>query len=170
MRCVYIDPPYNKGNDCSYKDAYRHSSWLAMQYDRTAVIRSMMSNNGVQWTSLDDNEAENYHRFLIQTGLFGETKLLTAITNLKGIYDADGFVSTHEYVICATVDSLKTVGELSVPQEDLEDNWKEDEYGPYKQGDGLRRTGADASRVRRPKGWFPIFLSLIHISEPTRPY
>jgi len=173
VQCVYGDPPYNKGNDFAYKDCYQHSSWLAMQWDRTALTRSLMTKTGIQWISLDDHEAENYHRLLRQSGLFGETKLLTAITNLKGIYDADGFVATHEYVVCATVESLKTVGELPVQQEVLESEWKEDDYGPYKQGDGLRRTGADASRERRPNGWFPVFVTPageIYVTQDDEPF
>ena len=89
-------------------------------------------------------------------------------TNLKGTYDADGFVATHEYVICGTVSSLKDVGEIPVSEDKLQDDWSKDEYGLFKQGDGLRRTGADAPRSRREKGWFPIFVTdtrVIYVTE-----
>lgn len=172
VKCVYIDPPYNKGNDFAYKDSYQHSSWLSSIGDKTFALRSMLKNTGIQWTSLDENEAENFHRLMKQIGVFKETKLLTAITNLKGIYDADGFVATHEYVICGTVNNLKDVGEIPVSEEQLENDWIEDEYGLFKQGDGLRRTGADAPREKRPNGWFPIFVTAkgeIYVTEDDNP-
>jgi adenine-specific DNA-methyltransferase len=161
----YIDPPYNKGNgtDFVYKDSFRHSSWLAMAADRLGFIKATLKPDGVLWTSLDENEAERFHE--LSEGLFGETKLLTAITNLKGIYDADGFVATHEYVICACVGKLTDVGEIEVDEATLDSEWEEDAYGYFKQGDGLRRTGADAPRNRRPKGWFAVF-----VDENLKPY
>ena len=159
IKTVYIDPPYNKGNDFAYKDNYIHSSWFSMAIDRINQSNTLLTKNAIQWTSLDDNEAENFKLLLNNYSNFGEVKLLTAITNLKGIYDADGFVSTHEYIICATKSNLKSVGELKVSEEILLEKWSEDEYGYFKQGDGLKRTGADAPREKRPKGWFPIFVT-----------
>lgn len=168
VKCVYIDPPYNKGNDFAYKDSYRHSSWISSLHDKTTSARWLLHENAIQWTSLDENEAENYHRLVANLGIFRETKLLTAITNLKGTYDADGFVATHEYVVCGTVSSLKDVGEIPVPEDKVESDWSTDTYGLFKQGDGLRRTGADAPRARRPNGWFPIFVTdegCIYVTE-----
>ena len=159
IKTVYIDPPYNKGKDFAYKDSYIHSSWFSMAIDRINQANSLLTNDGIQWTSLDDNEAGNFKSLIDNYSNFGEVKLLTAITNLKGIYDADGFVSTHEYVICATKSNLKSVGELQVSEEILLEKWSEDEYGYFKQGDGIKRTGADAPREKRPKGWFPIFIT-----------
>lgn len=168
IKTVYIDPPYNKGNDFAYKDNYIHSSWFSMAIDRINIANVLLTKNAIQWTSLDENEAENFKSLLNNYSNFGEVKLLTAITNLKGIYDADGFVSTHEYVICATKDNLKSVGELEVSEELLFEKWSEDEYGYFKQGDGIKRTGADAPREQRPKGWFPIFItnkSEVYVTE-----
>ncbi len=159
VKTVYIDPPYNKGNDFAYKDNYIHSSWFSMVIDRINQSNTLLTKNAIQWTSLDDNEAENFKLLLNNYSNFGEVKLLTAITNLKGIYDADGFVSTHEYVICATKSNLKSVGELKVSEEILLEKWSEDEYGYFKQGDGIKRTGADSPRDKRSKGWFPIFVT-----------
>ncbi len=172
VKCVYIDPPYNKGNDFAYKDTYQHSSWLSSLGDKTSALRALLKSNGIQWTSLDENEAEHFHFLMKQSGLFNETKLLTAITNLKGIYDADGFAATHEYVICATINNLKDIGEIPVSEEQLENDWSEDDYGLFKQGDGLRRTGADAPRAKRPNGWFPVFVATdgkIYVTEDDKP-
>ena len=91
---------------------------------------------------------------------------------MKGIYDADGFVSTHEYLICSTKNNLKDVGELAINDEQLDKDWNEDDFGLFKKGDGLRRTGADAPRSHRPKGWFPVFIDIynkIYVTEDDLP-
>ena len=57
MKCIYIDPPYNTGeNDLSYKDSYFHSSWLAMLYDRLNTMRDFQSPDGTLIVSIDDAE------------------------------------------------------------------------------------------------------------------
>lgn len=55
VKCIYIDPPYNTGNDgFIYKDGYGHSSWLAMFLDRMAASYSFLDDNGAISYSLDD--------------------------------------------------------------------------------------------------------------------
>ena len=175
VKCCYIDPPYNKqnGSDFAYKDSYRHSSWFSMINDRITLFNDLLDKKGVVFTSLDENEALNYTKILEQTSIFNGVKLITAITNLKGNYDAEGFVATHEYIITSTKQGLSSLGELPIDEEKLNEEWFEDEYGLYKQGDGLRRTGADAPRNKRPKGWFPVFIKKeneeIYVTEDDTP-
>ena len=60
VRCVYIDPPYNTGSDeFIYKDAYRHSSWLAMIKERLTLARRLLAQDGSIFVSIDDNEVGN---------------------------------------------------------------------------------------------------------------
>jgi len=57
VKCIYIDPPYNTGNDgFIYKDRYRHSSWLAMMSERLRAAEPLVADGGVLFISLDDNE------------------------------------------------------------------------------------------------------------------
>jgi len=56
VKCIYIDPPYNRGNDFIYKDSYRHSSWVTMIMSRLAVAHSLLRRDGVIFTSIDENE------------------------------------------------------------------------------------------------------------------
>ncbi len=57
VKCIYIDPPYNTGNDeFVYRDNYRHSSWLSMMYDRLALGREWMQEDGVIFVSINDVE------------------------------------------------------------------------------------------------------------------
>jgi len=175
VKCIYIDPPYNKGgeDDFLYKDDYQSSSWASMILDRLVVASYMLSSNGILFGSIDDNEFQSFLRLSQQSRRFQGVKLLPAITNLKGNYDAEGFVATHEYVICACKGPLSDVSQLLVDEEKIETEWESDEYGLWKKGDNLRRTGADSSRERRPKGWFPIFISKkggsIYVTNDDRP-
>lgn len=60
VQCVYIDPPYNtKNRDFNYKDNYKHSSWLAMMYDRLEKMMPLMNDEAVFFSSIDDNEVSN---------------------------------------------------------------------------------------------------------------
>ncbi len=54
VKCVYIDPPYNTGNDdFCYKDSYQHSSWIALLNDRVGASTNLLSKNGSFSISLD---------------------------------------------------------------------------------------------------------------------
>lgn len=57
VKCVYIDPPYNtEGDSFVYKDNYKDSTWLTMQNDRLILSKNMISQDGVLFSSIDDNE------------------------------------------------------------------------------------------------------------------
>ncbi|MCK4828642.1 site-specific DNA-methyltransferase, partial [bacterium] len=57
VKCIYIDPPYNTGNDeFIYKDNYQHSSWLSMVENRITIAKKTMSENGAIFISIDDDE------------------------------------------------------------------------------------------------------------------
>ena len=60
VKCIYIDPPYNTGNDeFAYKDGYQHSSWMSMTSDRLRLGRKLLSDDAFLFASIDDNEAHN---------------------------------------------------------------------------------------------------------------
>ena len=66
---VYIDPPYNTGDgDFSYKDTYRHASWLTMMQERCQRLRTLLQHDGVFVCSLDDNE-HNRFRMMVDSAL-----------------------------------------------------------------------------------------------------
>lgn len=59
VKCVYIDPPYNTGNDeFLYKDNYQHSSWLAMMTDRLRLAHGLLQPSGTIGVSIDNNELD----------------------------------------------------------------------------------------------------------------
>ncbi|GAA9329662.1 site-specific DNA-methyltransferase [Helicobacter pylori] len=57
IKCIYIDPPYNTGNDSfNYNDNFNHSSWLVFMKNRLEVAREFLSDDGVIFVQCDDNE------------------------------------------------------------------------------------------------------------------
>ncbi len=103
VKCIYIDPPYNTGNDgFSYKDQFQHSSWCTMIMDRLKMSIMMFNHNGLFVCHMDENE----HLSLewIVKNLFGENgdlgKLVWDKRNPKG--DSKGIATQHEYVHFAT--------------------------------------------------------------------
>lgn len=58
VKCVFIDPPYNTGSAFEhYDDGLEHSIWLGLMRDRLEIIRSLLSQDGSLWITIDDNEA-----------------------------------------------------------------------------------------------------------------
>ncbi|OQB98190.1 MAG: putative methyltransferase [Spirochaetes bacterium ADurb.Bin110] len=78
IKCVYIDPPYNTGNDdFLYKDNYQHSSWLSMVHDRLERARRLMSAEGGLFASIDYNEEVNF-KFILED-VFGSEQYRNTI-------------------------------------------------------------------------------------------
>ena len=76
IKCIYIDPPYNTGNDgFLYKDSYQHSGWLSMMENRLIEARQNLSDDGVIFISIDDNEQVNLKKLCDE--IFGEKNFIT---------------------------------------------------------------------------------------------
>ncbi|WP_222986803.1 site-specific DNA-methyltransferase [Psittacicella melopsittaci] len=57
VKCIYIDPPYNTGNDSFlYNDSFNHSTWLTFMKNRLELARKLLSDDGVIFVQCDDNE------------------------------------------------------------------------------------------------------------------
>jgi adenine-specific DNA-methyltransferase len=75
IKTIYIDPPYNTGNDeFLYRDRYQHSSWLTMMENRLSLAKKLMRDEGVIFVSIDDNELERLK--IIMMLVYGEDKFL----------------------------------------------------------------------------------------------
>jgi adenine-specific DNA-methyltransferase len=78
VKCVYIDPPYNTGNDgFDYKDSYQHSSWISALAGRLAATRILMEYTGTVFTSIADHET--HHLRLLQDTVFGADNFIATI-------------------------------------------------------------------------------------------
>jgi adenine-specific DNA-methyltransferase len=191
IKMIYIDPPYNTGKDFVYKDNFAidretelfesgqideynrrlvanpetsgryHSDWLSMMYPRLKLARSLLTDDGVIFISIDEHEVCNMEKLCRE--IFGESNFigtLPIVMNLKGNQDAYGFAETHEFfVVCTKDKTICSLGMFPVEDEELMKNWLEDEYGLYKEADNLRATGVNAPREKRPNLWYPIYLN-----------
>ena len=79
IKSIYIDPPYNTGSDeFVYKDAFRHSSWLSLIYDRLMLSKEMAQHNSAIGISI--NEEELFNLKLLLDLAIGSYNYLTTIT------------------------------------------------------------------------------------------
>ena len=128
IKCIYIDPPYNTGNDFIYKDNFvqdrdeyleesgqvdeegnrlflnteyngrYHSDWLTMMYPRLKLARNLLSVDGVIFISIDDNEVHNLKKVCDE--VFGEKNFVTIIAiNRTSEIATNNIISKHEYII-----------------------------------------------------------------------
>jgi adenine-specific DNA-methyltransferase len=78
IKCVFIDPPYNTGSAFThYDDGLEHSLWLTLLRDRLELLRSLLSNDGSIWITLDDNEA-HYCKVLCDE-IFGRQNFVATV-------------------------------------------------------------------------------------------
>mgnify|MGYP000406582476 FL=1 len=98
VKCIYIDPPYNTGNDgFIYKDGYQKSSWATLIHSRLSVAKNLLNQSGVIFQSIDDNEQARLK--LLSDGIFGEQNFVSELTI---IVKPEGrryghFAKTHEF-------------------------------------------------------------------------
>lgn len=164
---IYIDPPYNTGNkDFVYNDSFvdkedgcRHSKWLSFMNKRLKIAKGLLSDKGVLFISIDDNEFAQLK--MLCNEILGEENhisTLATIMNLKGNQDEFGFAGTHEYtlVYCLSHDNC-VLGQLPIAEEEL-DEWQSDDKGYYKKGANLKSTGINAPREKRPNLFYPILI------------
>ena len=129
IKMIYIDPPYNTGNDFVYEDDFSqkaedyiansgqtdeegnrlvantesngrfHTDWLNMIYPRLKLARDLLSDDGVIFINMDENELVNLYKLCYE--IFGEQNDLGTIVwdkrNPKG--DAQGISAQHEYIL-----------------------------------------------------------------------
>lgn len=118
---IYIDPPYNTGNnDFSYndnyvdiEDGYRHSKWLKFMESRLKLARSLLSEEGIIYISIDDNEQSNLE--LLCNSIFGEQNKITKFVWEKTQHfgrQKINFYSNGEYILCYAKKITDSTGKL----------------------------------------------------------
>jgi adenine-specific DNA-methyltransferase len=101
IKLIYIDPPYNTGNDgFGYNDRFNHSSWLTFMKNRLEVSRDLLSNDGSIWITLDDNEFA-YLRVLMDEVFGRDNFKATFVWHHRKSSQNDIDVSlSHNYTVC----------------------------------------------------------------------
>ena len=128
IKCIYIDPPYNTGNDFIYNDKFIneneleesgqvdeyenklitnsnsngkfHSIWLSMMYARLKLARNLLTNDGMIFISIDDNEQENLKK--ICNEIFGENSFVAQLVwekKKKGAFLSKNYINMKEYIL-----------------------------------------------------------------------
>lgn len=111
VKCIYIDPPYNTGNrDFIYNDrfiekddAYRHSKWLEFMYRRLDLAKELLTEDGVIFVSIDDNEM--LHLGLLMDQVFGEKNRIGTIIWNNASRTSETIAIEHEYIVCYAINA-----------------------------------------------------------------
>src|SRR3989344_2058256 len=174
INCIYIDPPYNTGNENwvyndkvnspkikkwlgnvvggESEDLCRHDKWLCMMYPRLKLLRELLSDDGVIFISIDDNEQSNLN--LLVNELFGEQNFIAQLIWKKksgGGNAARFFADDHEYILCYSKnkDTLKAFF-VSLNEKDKEKYTMEDEYVKERGNFVIKNLTQEGSLDERP--------------------
>lgn len=163
---VYIDPPYNTGNQFAYRDdirggqgASRHEAWVAMMRPRLEAAREVICDEGAIFVSIDDNEVA-YLRLLMDQ-VFGESNFLAQVVvnlNAKGRQLGRGFATSHEYLLVYAKDAARTVLDATSADTVLESDFPlRDESGRRYRRLPLRNTNKKFNPRTAPTLHFPVY-------------
>ena len=161
---IYIDPPYNTGNkDFVYndsfvdsEDSYRHSKWLSFMSKRLKIAKKLLSDKGVIFISIDDNEQAQLK--LLCDEILGTDKFLGLISRATGTttgQDTGSLGKACDYIIAYSKNPNYQLGGIPLTEKDLSRYDMEDEKGAFSILQ-LRRTGGEDRREDRPTMFFPI--------------
>lgn len=185
IKMIYIDPPYNTGNDFVYEDDFSqdkdeyitgsgqldeqgrqlvqnpesngrfHTDWLNMLYPRLRIARDLLVAEGSIFISIDDHELENLKKMCNE--IFGESNFV-AIINWKGRggrQDSRYYAAVHEYILCYAKSKDDFVAGEEIKTGDVYPKYDE-EKGRYYKTQLLRKWGSNSRREDRPNLFYPI--------------
>lgn len=189
IKMIYIDPPYNTGNDFIYPDNYTeslqtyleytgqvdgegrkfgtntdtdgrfHSKWLNMMYPRLFLAKNLLREDGAVFISIDDNEVNNLKSLCNE--IFGEENFLGCISVISNLKGRsdDKYFASSHNYLL-----VYSKGNFITKGIPLPDSYWEDYPETYPNGKhyrllGLRKRGSHSSRKDRPKMFYPIYVS-----------
>lgn len=145
--CTYIDPPYNAAgtSEIPYKNAYKHSSWLALMQDRLSATRDLMTARGVIEIAIDENEASNLEQMLRRTFPSNDVVGISVQHNRRGI-QGDNFSYSSEWMYVTHPRGKGVLREI--PREE----------GEYTK-DNFRNWGDESDRTDAKNCFYPVIVS-----------
>ena len=190
VKMIYIDPPYNTGNDFVYRDEFKqnaseykdnsdqydddgnqmvtntesngrfHTDWLNMIYPRLKVAKDLLSEDGVIFISIDDNEVENLRKICDE--IFGERNFIGVfvINSTPNARDYGHIGKMHEYALFYSKDVLYTKTNM-LPETDKKFKYK-DSQGEYNIHP-LYNSNEAFTNINRPNLFYPFY---IYLDEP----
>ena len=185
VKMIYIDPPYNTGNDFVYNDDFAetaaeyksrsgqfdeqgnrmvmntesngrfHTDWLNMIYPRLKVARDLLTDDGVIFISIDDNEVENLKKVCGE--IFGERNFVSIINWRRsgGRQDSKYYAVVHEYILCYAKDISSFEAGEEIKTGEVYPKYDEVRKRYYKT-QLLRKWGSNSLRENRPNLYYPI--------------
>lgn len=190
VKMIYIDPPYNTGNDFIYADDFMrsqdeenrqmgmydedenrlfrnndsngrfHSDWCSMMYSRLMLARNLLTDDGVIFISIDDNEVFNLKEICDE--VFGSGNFVAQLAvqlNPRG-RNLDRYVAkTHESVLIYVRNYLNATSILGVEKEGkmVDEYNKSDARGAYRLI-GLRNRNQAFNPTTRPNLYYPLYV------------
>lgn len=182
IKMIYIDPPYNTGNDFVYEDDFAqstqeymensgqfdeegnrlvknldsngrfHTDWLNMIYPRIKIAKDLLTDDGVIFISIDNNEIDQIVK--LGSEIFGESNYIGTISNTnnpKGRSDDKYIATAHEYIVVFAKDiSMLTWYGFEPTEEIIKRYNKVDADGQKYREIDLRKTGENDLREDRP--------------------
>ncbi len=184
VKMIYIDPPYNTGKDFVYKDDFHdnlekykritgqvdgngnpistntetsgryHTEWLNMMYPRLRLARNLLTDDGVIFISIDDNEVHNLRKICDE--IFGEDNFIAQIISVSnpGGRDYKQIAVMHEYILVYAKSDLTKLNEI---QKDIEFSMFDDNGG-YELRE-LRNRNPKFHRGNRPNLFYPFYIN-----------
>lgn len=179
--CIFIDPPYNTGNEgwcyndnvrsplmkewlkrsanpVDKEDLERHDKWLCMMWPRLQLLKELLSEEGTIWITLDENES---HRAkLLCDEIFGEGNFVAHLAWEK-VYssrmDADSFSKDFDSILvfARNIDEVH-LNPILTEQNERQFNYVEPETGRRARLRSLRKEGSNSRRIDRPNTFYPI--------------
>lgn len=185
IKMIYIDPPYNTGNDFVYEDDFAqsadeylansgqydedgnrmvqntesngrfHTDWLNMIYPRLKLAKDLLRDDGVIFISIDDNEVENLKKVCDE--IFGSDNFLAniIIENDSRVRSYDSIAITHEYTLFYRKSMAFTANVLEDPEKKFQ---YKDEQGGYDLYE-LRNRNSDFNADNRPNLYYPFWVN-----------
>lgn len=185
VKMIYIDPPYNTGNDFVYEDDFAesaseylansgqfdeqgnrlvtntesngrfHTDWLNMIYPRLKVARDLLTEDGVIFISIDDHEVENLKKVCGE--IFGERNFVSIINWRRsgGRQDSKYYAVVHEYILCYAKDISNFEAGEEIKTGEVYPKYDEIKKRYYKT-QLLRKWGSNSLRENRPNLYYPI--------------
>lgn len=175
VKMIYIDPPYNTGNDFVYEDDFAdpmakykeitqqttksnpetmgryHTNWLNMMYPRLRLASNLLRDDGVIFISIDDNEVTNLRKLCDE--VFGEENFVCQFiwkSKLGKVGTTSTISSTQEYILCYG----KQISNLNFKMIEKETDGRKE---------NLRQWGQADRREDRPSMFYPITIDGIEV-------
>lgn len=171
IKMIYIDPPYNTANkDFAYDDTrvdatdtFRHSKWLSFMRVRLKIARNLLSDDGILFISIDDNEQADLK--LLCDEIFKEENFFSQViiqSNKRG-QTYKQIAKTHEYLLIYTRSPEAEFNEIDKTDEDNDLNLL-DSISAYNVRE-LRNRNPKFGKHNRPNLFYPIYVNPLTIDK-----